>query len=157
MKPSSMGNLRGEFSQWIIYVFPWRKRRMLCTVSLMKPFHAPTSLLASASYSVCRHGGAPPELAAVELALPPETAAPLVSTTEGGDGMGRIHDPARAMRERLKILEAREKARAEARAVAEGVAETVGLARRRGAAFEKPPAGRGGRETPYRRQPGLEW
>jgi hypothetical protein len=71
--------------------------------------------------------------------------------------MGRIHDPARAMRERLKVLEAREKARAEARAVAEGVAETVGLARHRGAAFEKPPAGRGARETPYRRQAGLEW
>jgi len=71
--------------------------------------------------------------------------------------MGRIHDPARAMRERLKILEAREKARSEARAVADGVAETVGLSRRRGAAFEKPPAGRGGRETPYRRQAGLDW
>jgi len=71
--------------------------------------------------------------------------------------MGRIHDPARVMRERLKILEAREKARADARAVAAGVAETVGLSRRRGAAFEKPMPGRGMRETPYRRQPGLEW
>jgi len=71
--------------------------------------------------------------------------------------MGRIHDPARAMRERLKTLEAREKARREARAVAEGVAETVALARGRGAAFEKPRARRGERETPYRRQPGLDW
>ncbi|HEX3888690.1 MAG TPA: hypothetical protein VHW05_14430 [Phenylobacterium sp.] len=71
--------------------------------------------------------------------------------------MGRAYDPARAMRERLKILEAREKSRAEARAVAEGVAETVALARSRGAAFEKPTARRGERETPYRRQAGLDW
>ena len=71
--------------------------------------------------------------------------------------MGRAYDPARAMRERLKILEAREKGRVEARAVADGVAETVALARSRGAAFEKLPAQRGGRETPYRRQVGLEW
>ena len=65
--------------------------------------------------------------------------------------MGRAYDPARAMRERLKTLEARERARTEARAVAEGVAETVDLARARGAAFEKPAARRGERETPYRR------
>ena len=71
--------------------------------------------------------------------------------------MGRAYDPARAMRERLKVLEAREKGRAEARAVADGVAETVALARARGAAFEKPQARKGGRETPYRRQAGLEW
>ncbi len=71
--------------------------------------------------------------------------------------MGRAYDPARAMRERLKTLEARERARTEARAVAEGVAETVDLARARGAAFEKPAARRGERETPYRRQAGLEW
>jgi hypothetical protein len=71
--------------------------------------------------------------------------------------MGRAYDPARAMRERLKVLEAREKGRAEARAVAEGVAETVALARSRGAAFEKPAARRGERETPYRRQTGLDW
>ncbi len=71
--------------------------------------------------------------------------------------MGRAYDPARAMRERLKILEAREKGRAAARAVADGVAETVALARSRGAVFEKPAATRGGRETPYRRQVGLEW
>jgi hypothetical protein len=71
--------------------------------------------------------------------------------------MGRIHDPARAMRDRLKILEARERARREARAVADGVAETVALARARGAAFEKPAPRRGERETPYRRQAGLDW
>jgi hypothetical protein len=58
------------------------------------------------------------------------------------------------------VLEAREQARTQARAVAEGVAETVGLSRERGAAFDKPAprSGRGGeRETPYRRQTGLEW
>jgi hypothetical protein len=71
--------------------------------------------------------------------------------------MGRAYDPARAMRERLKVLEAREKGRAEARAVADGVAETVALARARGAAFEKPAPRRGERETPYRRQAGLDW
>jgi hypothetical protein len=71
--------------------------------------------------------------------------------------MGRAYDPARAMRERLMILEAREKGRVAAQAVADGVAETVALARSRGAAFEKAPAQRGGRETPYRRQAGLEW
>lgn len=71
--------------------------------------------------------------------------------------MGRVHDPARATRERLKMLERQEKARAEARQVAEGVAETVALARARGAAFEKPPSARGDRETAYRRLSGLEW
>jgi hypothetical protein len=71
--------------------------------------------------------------------------------------MGRPYDPARAMRERLKVLEARARGHAEARAVAEGVAETVSLARSRGAAFEKPAARRGERETPYRRQTGLDW
>jgi hypothetical protein len=71
--------------------------------------------------------------------------------------MGRAYDPARAMRERLKMLEARERARTEARAVAEGVAETVDLDAARGAEFEKTPPARGGRETPYRRQAGLEW
>ena len=76
--------------------------------------------------------------------------------------MGRAYDPARAMRERLKILEAREKVRTEARAVAEGVAETVALSRARGAAIEREPPetakiGRGGRETPYHRRSGLEW
>ena len=71
--------------------------------------------------------------------------------------MGRAYDPGRAMRERLKILEAREKARAEGRAVAEGVAETVALDRARGAAFEAPAPRKGERETPYRRQAGLEW
>jgi hypothetical protein len=71
--------------------------------------------------------------------------------------MGRAYDPARAMRERLKMLEARERARTEARAVAEGVAETVDLDEARGAEFEKTPPVRGGRETPYRRQAGLDW
>jgi len=70
--------------------------------------------------------------------------------------MGRPYDPARAMRERLKVLEQRERGRAEAVAVAEGVAETVGLAQARGAAFDKPAARRGERETAYRRQSGLE-
>jgi hypothetical protein len=71
--------------------------------------------------------------------------------------MGRAYDPARAMRERLKILEARERGRTEARAVAEGVAETVALSQARGAAIEKEPGGGGGRETPYHRRSGLEW
>lgn len=71
--------------------------------------------------------------------------------------MGRAYDPARAMRERLKQLEARERARTEARAVADGVAETVDLAQARGTAFDKAPAARGTRETPYRRQAGLDW
>jgi hypothetical protein len=71
--------------------------------------------------------------------------------------MGRAYDPARAMRERLKILEQREHDRTEARAVAEGVAETVGLSEARGAVFETAPAQRGERETPYRRMAGLEW
>ena len=71
--------------------------------------------------------------------------------------MGRAYDPARAMRERLKMLEAREKGRTEARAVAQGVAETVALASARGAAFDKPSPRKGERETPYRRQAGLDW
>jgi len=71
--------------------------------------------------------------------------------------MGRAYDPARAMRERLKILEAREKGRTQARAVAEGVAETVALDGARGAAIEKTPARKGERETPYHRRSGLEW
>jgi len=71
--------------------------------------------------------------------------------------MGRIVDPARRERERLLTLERREAAAAERRAVAEGVAETVGLSQARGAAFEAPTSGGGRRETPYRRQPGLEW
>lgn len=71
--------------------------------------------------------------------------------------MGRIHDPARAMRERLKKLEREEALRTEARAVAEGVAETVALSEARGAGFEAPMTRRGERQTPYRRQPGLTW
>ncbi|HEY8572755.1 hypothetical protein [Phenylobacterium sp.] len=71
--------------------------------------------------------------------------------------MKRVYDPARATRERLLVLEQREKTRAEARQVGDGVAESVHLARRRGAAFEKPSAGHSGRETPYRRMTGLDW
>jgi hypothetical protein len=71
--------------------------------------------------------------------------------------MGRAYDPARAMRERLKILEARERDRTEARAVAEGVEETVALSQARGAAIEREPADRAGRTTPYHRRSGLEW
>jgi hypothetical protein len=71
--------------------------------------------------------------------------------------MGRAYDPARAMRERLKILEAREKGRTEARAVADGVCESVALAQARGAEFDKAAGRKGERETPYRRQAGLEW
>ena len=71
--------------------------------------------------------------------------------------MGRPYDPARATRERLLMLERREKAQAEARAVADGVAETVALARARGSAIDKPPVRRGERDTPHRRQTGLQW
>jgi hypothetical protein len=71
--------------------------------------------------------------------------------------MGRAYDPARAMRERLRLLEQREAARGEARAVAEGVAETVVLCEQRGAAFAKAATRPGGRAAPYRRQAGLEW
>jgi hypothetical protein len=71
--------------------------------------------------------------------------------------MARAFDPARATRERLLNLERQARGRAEAKAVADGVAETVALDRRRGVVFEKPVQARGGRETPYRRQSGLEW
>ena len=71
--------------------------------------------------------------------------------------MGRTYDPARAMRERLKMLEAREAARTQAKAVADGIAETVELSEARGAAFERPEPRRGEREMPYRRQAGLAW
>jgi hypothetical protein len=71
--------------------------------------------------------------------------------------MGRPYDPARAMRERLQRLEAQARARTEARAVGQGVEETVALSHARGSAFEKPPEARGGRETAYRRQSGLDW
>jgi hypothetical protein len=43
----------------------------------MKPFRPPASPLASASYAACRHGGSPPDIVRVQLALPPETAAEL--------------------------------------------------------------------------------
>ena len=41
--------------------------------------------------------------------------------------------------------------------MADGVAETVALAQARGAAFDRPAGRKGERETPYRRQAGLEW
>lgn len=50
---------------------------MFCTVVAMKPFKPPNPLLASASYAAARHGGAPPDLVRVELALPVEAAAKL--------------------------------------------------------------------------------
>lgn len=71
--------------------------------------------------------------------------------------MARAHDPARATRERLLILERQARARAEARAVADGVAETVALDRSRGVMFEKAAQPGGGREATYRRQSGLDW
>ena len=71
--------------------------------------------------------------------------------------MRRTMDPARRERERLSVIERREAVKAERQAVAEGVAETVGLSRARGASFEAPKLERGRRQTPYRRQPGLEW
>jgi hypothetical protein len=71
--------------------------------------------------------------------------------------MGRPFDPARDTRARLALMEQRAKTQADARAVAEGVQETVALSRSRGAAIVKEPAARGGRDTPYRRQTGLEW
>ncbi|MFC3070543.1 hypothetical protein [Phenylobacterium soli] len=59
------------------------------------------------------------------------------------------------MDERLRAeLHAR---RAEARAVAEGVEETLGLERRRGAAFTMEGEDAAHRQRPYRRQPGLDW
>lgn len=63
--------------------------------------------------------------------------------------MARVYDPAKRMRERLRLLE--EKAAAEA--MAASVAETVALSRARGAAIEAPAAGR----PTHRRLTGLEW
>ncbi len=70
--------------------------------------------------------------------------------------MGRAYDPARAMRERLKMLERREQERTQARAVADGVEETVALSRARGAAIDGPPVG-AAKAMPYHRRSGLEW
>ncbi|HEY8003832.1 MAG TPA: hypothetical protein VIE16_06360 [Phenylobacterium sp.] len=58
----------------------------------MKPFKPPSSIPPSASYAACRHGGAPPELAQVELDLPRETAQRLerlflARPGRGGDAM----------------------------------------------------------------------
>jgi hypothetical protein len=71
--------------------------------------------------------------------------------------MRRNLDPARRERERLLTLERRAQAQAEGQAVAAGVAETVALSEARGAAFEAATKAPGRRETPYRRQSGLEW
>jgi hypothetical protein len=43
----------------------------------MKAFKPPSLSIAGASYVVSRHGGAPPDLVRVELALPAEAAAQL--------------------------------------------------------------------------------
>ena len=66
---------------------------MFYTVAVMKPFSPPTSPLARASYYACRHGGAPPGLAQVELALPAETAARLEQLFQARAGGGA--DPMR--------------------------------------------------------------
>jgi len=67
--------------------------------------------------------------------------------------MSRIYDPARRERERMLLLDRRAAAQAEGKAVSEGVCETVSLSEARGSAF----SAKSGRETTYRRQPGLEW
>lgn len=61
--------------------------------SRMKPFSPPSPSLASASYAVCRHGGAPPELVRIELALPADTAARLERMFRARPGGGT--DPMR--------------------------------------------------------------
>lgn len=71
--------------------------------------------------------------------------------------MKRVHDPARATSDRLRSLERQSRARRDTKEVGEGIAESVALSRARGAAFEKESAGKAGRETPYRRQTGLQW
>jgi hypothetical protein len=54
----------------------------------MKPFRPVISPLMSASYAVCRHAGAPRELAAVELALSPDAAEHLERLFRGRSGGG---------------------------------------------------------------------
>lgn len=71
--------------------------------------------------------------------------------------MTRVLDPVRRQRERQMLLERRTLAQAEAKALAEGVAETVALSAARGAQFEHSLSTRTKRESPYRRQAGLEW
>lgn len=65
---------------------------MFYTVSVMKPFKPPPKSFTSAAYAASRHGGAPPGLAAVELALPAETAAELerLFQRRPGGGPGRM-------------------------------------------------------------------
>ena len=70
--------------------------------------------------------------------------------------MSRALDARRA-RERMLLLDRRTRAQAEAKAVTEGVAETIALSTDRGSAFEQSGATKARRETPYRRQAGLEW
>ena len=69
---------------------------MFYTVQLMKPFKPPASPLASASYAVCRFGGAPPGIARVQLALPAEIATELERLFQARPGGG-----ANAMRPRF--------------------------------------------------------
>ncbi|WP_372785053.1 hypothetical protein [Phenylobacterium sp.] len=54
----------------------------------MKPFKPPSWSLASASYAASRHGGAPPDVVRVELALPAETAARLERLFRARPGRG---------------------------------------------------------------------
>jgi hypothetical protein len=68
----------------------------------MKPFRPPSFALANASYVACRHGGAPPEIARIQLALPGETAARLETLFRARPG-GRGAD---AMRPRFACHEA---------------------------------------------------
>ncbi len=67
----------------------------------MKPFRPPASPLASASYAACRFGGAPPDIAQVQLALPAETATELERLFRARPGGG-----AHAMRPRFARHEA---------------------------------------------------
>lgn len=64
---------------------------------------------------------------------------------------------ARLERDRLRLAEARGRARAEALAVSEGLRETVDLSEARGAAFETAAQPASARPGPRRRLSGLEW
>lgn len=54
----------------------------------MKPFKPPSFALANASYVACRHGGAPPEIARIQLELPAETAVRLETLFQARPGGG---------------------------------------------------------------------
>ncbi len=71
--------------------------------------------------------------------------------------MGRVYDPARATRERLLLVERRQKAKEESQAVGEGVAETMALSRRRGTAFAEVGGVGRARQPAYHRMTGLDW